>query len=310
VPASLIAAAKKEGKLVFYTVEPDAENNAIAQAFTAKYGIQVEILRLITGPMLERFAGEERAGSANADILQVVDNNVWTDDASWFVNLDKHPVPGWKDYPAVAKHVTCADLMYSVGGITYNTDLVDKAHVPTTYKDLLKPYWKGKLLLTDPRTSPAYMGWAAAVEKKYGISYLKDLAKQDPVLVASASPGAQQVAAGGYYANVMAHLSNSTDLRTSGAPLGFDVMSDVPTGLPTCAGIPADAPHPNAARLFMSWRLTVESQDAACAVVELGSPLVGAKKCVTLPKGWKPTDLAVMDNKTQQDQILSALGIQ
>lgn len=308
--AQLLAAARKEGKVVFYSVETVEMNTALTTAFTAKYGIPVETLRLITGPMLERFAGEQRAGVTNADMIQVVDEAVWKTNANWFVNFDKTPVQGWAAYPAAAKHSTCADMMYSIGGITYNKNLVDAAHIPTTYRDMLKPYWKGKLLLTDPRTSPAYMGWAAAIEKKYGIEFLTKLRAQNPVLVASASPGAQQVAAGAYYANMMAHLSNSTALRTAGAPLGFVVMKDVPTGLPTCAGIPANAPHPNAARLFMTWRMTVEAQNAGCAVVEVGSALKGATKCVKLPTLWKSTDLQIMSDKAHQDRILSALGIQ
>lgn len=306
---ALVAAAKAEGKLVFYSAEPDSLNNSVAAAFQAKYGIPIEFLRLVSGPLTQRFAAEQQSGVATADLLQVVGQSIWTDKPGWFVDLTAHPVQGWANFPQQAEHKTCADMRYSVGVITYNKDLVDKAHVPTTYQDMLAPYWKGKILLTDPRGTPAYMGWAAGIEDKYGIDFLKKLAAQHLAVVDSATPGAQQVAAGAYYANLPAHLSNSTALRQRGAPLGVVVMGDVPTGLPTCMGIAANAPHPNAARLFMTWSMTLESQQAACEKFEAGSPLPEASNCIKLPKGWKPTNLAVMKDEARQKAIVKALGL-
>jgi ABC-type Fe3+ transport system substrate-binding protein len=128
-------------------------------------------------------------------------------------------------------------------------------------------------------------------------------------VVDSATPGAQQVAAGAYYANLPAHLSNSTALRQKGAPLGVVVMGDVPTGLATCMGIAANAPHPNAARLFMTWSLTVASHQAGCSKFEAGSPLPAATKCIKLPQGWKPTNLAVMKDPARQRALVKALGL-
>ena len=306
----LVAAAQKEGKLVFYSAEPDSLNNSLAEAFQAKYGIPIEFLRLVSGPLTQRFASEQQAGVANADLLQVVGQDIWSDQAQWFVDLDKDPVDGWADFPAGTRHSTCVDLRYSVGAITYNKDLVDADHVPKTYLDMLDPYWKGKVLLTDPRGTPAYMGWAGAAVAKYGIDFLKKVAAQQPVLVDSATPGAQQVAAGAYFANFPAHLSNSTSLRQKGAPLGTVIMADVPTGLPTCMGIAANAPHPQAARLFLTWSLTPEAMAVSCKQFEVGVPLADIPNCIKLPDGWKPTDLSVMKDAALQKEIIAALGLQ
>ncbi|TDE03116.1 ABC transporter substrate-binding protein [Jiangella asiatica] len=307
---ALVEAAQEEGRLVHYSVETDEVNAALATAFEAEYGIEVETLRLTTGPMLERFAGEQRAGVTNADAIQVVDQNVWEEYPEWFVELSDDEVPGWSDYPEQARHGTCADMMYSIGGITYNSKAVPPDKVPDSYEDLLDPYWRGKLLLTDPRSTPAYMGWASLMEQTYGIEFLQQLAGQDLSLVESASPGAQQVAAGAFQANVMAHLSNSTELRSQGAPLEFAIVDDPPAGLGTCAGIPANAPHPNAARLFMHWRLTPEAHNAACAVVEIGSPLAEADQCARLPENWEPTPLDAVGDPEAERRLLQALGIE
>lgn len=305
----LIDAAKEEGKVVFYSVEPDALNNAIGQKFTEKYGIPVEFLRLTSTDLTERFSAEQSSQVYSADLIQLVGSPIWEDDADWFVDLESAKLANWDDYPEQARHERCVDLRYSVGGVTYNNQLVDEEHVPTSYEDFLDPWWKGKLLLTDPRGTPAYMGWAAMVEDKYGIEFLEKLSEQDFTLVDSATPGAEKLAAGAAYANFGAHLSNSTAIRNEGAPLDFVVMSDVPTGLATCMGIVAKAPHPNAAKLFAQWSLTKEAQNASCEVFEAANVIEGTD-CIQLPEGWKPTTLEVMSDPDRQERILEALGIE
>jgi iron(III) transport system substrate-binding protein len=306
----LVAAAKAEGKLVFYSVEPDSLNDSLGAAFEAKYGIPIEFLRLTSGPLTQRFASEQEAGVVNPDLIQLVGQDIWSEKPEWFVDLSADPVPNYAEWPDQTKHVTCVDMRYSVGAITYNKDLVPADRIPTTYQDMLDPYWKDKMLLTDPRGTPAYMGWAAAVEAKYGLDFLKKIAAQNPTLVNSATPGAQQVAAGAYFANIAAHLSNSTSLRQQDAPLGVVIMADVPTGLPTCMGIVANAPHPNAAKLFIAWSLTAEATEIACERFEVGVPLPNIKNCIPLPEGWKPTDLAVMKDDALQKSIIQALGLE
>jgi len=305
----LIEAAQAEGSLVFYSTEPDNLNNAIGEAFTAEYGIPIEFLRLTSTDLTERFAAETASGVYTADLIQLVGSGIWADEPQWFVDLDSADLAGWEEYPEDARHDSCADLRYSVGGVTYNNQLVDEAHVPTSYEDFLDPWWTGKILLTDPRGTPAYMGWAAMVEDEYGIEFLEQLALQDFTLVDSATPAAEQLAAGAAYANFGAHVSNSTAIRAAGAPLSFVIMSDVPTGLPTCQGISANAPHPNAAKLFMQWSLTTEAQNSGCAVFEAANVLEGTD-CIALPDGWEPTTLEVMSDPDRQARILEALGIQ
>ena len=305
----LIKAAQAEGKIVFYMTEPDALNSKLGAAFKARYGIDIEFLRLTSTQLAERFAQEQAAGVHLADLLALVGSNIWEDNPEWFVNLEEANLEGWAEWPAEAKQGVCTHTRYSIGGVTYNNQLVDAEHIPTSYEDFLDPWWKGKILLTDPRATPAYMGWAAMIEEKYGLEWLEAFSKQDFTLVDSASPAAEQLAAGAAYANFGAHLSNSTDIRGKGAPLDFVIMSDVPTGLPTCEGIVASAPHPNAAKLFMQWILTYEGQNAGCQVFDAATVLKGTD-CKQLPDGWKPTKLDVTRDPDRQARILSALGLQ
>src|SRR5699024_9355246 len=73
----LVEAAKQEGSLTYYSASVDEMNKALTDAFTAKYGIPVQTLRIATGGLLERFGSEQDAGVAAADVLEVADQVVF-----------------------------------------------------------------------------------------------------------------------------------------------------------------------------------------------------------------------------------------
>lgn len=307
--AQLVAAAKAEGQLTHYSSSNDKYAQAQAKAFYDKYGIKVNIVQLSAAALVQRFSAEQRAGVHSADMLTHTDETLYTQNPSWFEKLSPEAVPYMTQYPDWTKaNPNCQVLNENVQGVTYNTDLVPPDKVPHKWTDMLDPFWKGKILLTDPRTTPAYMSWAAIVEQKYGINYLQDLAKQDVKLVDSATPGSQQVASGAYMANFPAHLSNLGDLPKQGAPIAISVMTDAPGGGVECTAIPANAPHPNAAKLFLNWRMTPEGQAAGCAATAIVPPIPDVKGCVQPPAGWKLPTVDFSD-PAYQAKLVSALGI-
>src|SRR5262245_9153708 len=66
---SLAKAAKDEGSLVLYSAEVQSDIDRITHAFTAEYGIPVEVVRLATGELNQRFSSEAAADSTAADVL-------------------------------------------------------------------------------------------------------------------------------------------------------------------------------------------------------------------------------------------------
>jgi ABC-type Fe3+ transport system substrate-binding protein len=310
--AKLIAQAKQEGSVTVYTVQSDQANTALTQEFTAKYGIQVNVVRLTDGPLKQRFAAEEQSGVKSADVIEVVGSQFMDQNPRWFTKFDSKDLAVLKNYPADDIKSTSAVLYVAPMAITYNTQLVPKKDVPKTWKDLLDSKWAGKILLTDPRASSGYMGWAEEMRKEFGVEYLQGLAKQKFQLVQSGGPGAQQVAAGAEALNFPSGADLSTALRQQGAPLGYVIPSDSGASTVGYSAIPSNAPHPAAARLWTDFRLSVDGQETLCKATEIGSPYPASRvpDCLKLPKDWHPSDYSVWDDQSRTKTILNALGLQ
>ncbi|MGH8915934.1 MAG: ABC transporter substrate-binding protein, partial [Acidimicrobiia bacterium] len=210
----------------------------------------------------------------------------------------------------------CVNVTLVTGGITYSTELAPE-NVPATWEDLLDPMWEGQFALTDPRTSPTYNGWAFLMEQEYGIEYLEGIAAQNPDLFDSASPAAEQIAAGAYLVSAMAHITNSSAVRAAGAPVAFVIPEGPTVGHGSCVGILADAPHPQAAKVMLNFLMSPEAQSAGCdAGVENASPLTETT-CAPLPEGWSPTpkdpetgQFIGQTDEEGQARINAALGIE
>ena len=66
----LIAAAKKEGSVTFYTSMQTQESGPLAKAFEAKYGIKVQLWRATSDQVIQRTVNEARANRQGLDVLE------------------------------------------------------------------------------------------------------------------------------------------------------------------------------------------------------------------------------------------------
>ena len=257
-----VEAAKKEGKVVWYTslALPTAEK--IGKLFEAAYpGIKVEVQRTGSQRILQRVMQEQQANLKLVDVIH-------TSDAGHFVLLKekkllmKYTPAGVDAFPAGFKDKDgyYFTLRATVNVIAYNTKLVSAAEAPKTWKDLLDPKWKGKLVTAHPGYSGVISTHVLALVQLYGWDYFKQLAQNKLMLVQSAvdpagvvASGERQVAVDGgdYYYYQMKKKGNPIEVvyPKEGVPL---VVS------PTA--IASFAPHPNAAKLFTDFTFTRELQ--------------------------------------------------
>jgi iron(III) transport system substrate-binding protein len=257
-----VEAAKKEGKVVWYTslALPTAEK--IAKLFETAYpGIKVEVNRTGSQRILQRVMQELQANLKLVDVIH-------TSDAGHFVLLKekkllmKYTPPGVDAFPARFKDKDgyYFTLRATVNVIAYNTKLVPAAEAPKGWKDLLDPKWRGKMVTAHPGYSGVISTHVLALVQLYGWDYFKQLAQNKPMLVQSAvdpagvvASGERQVAVDGgdYYYYQMKKKGNPIEVvyPKEGVPL---VVS------PTA--IASFAPHPNAAKLFTDFTFTRELQ--------------------------------------------------
>jgi iron(III) transport system substrate-binding protein len=315
--AAAIETAKTEGKATLYTTEVPAWIDVQTKGLKDAYGLDLELgVRGGSGVIEERLSAEMRAGTTPPDLFSVIDRDYFTTNKDWFVNLKEAGLPNYDSYPADAKwQDLCVANKISVSGILYNTSLVPADKAPKAWSDLLDPYWKGKIMLVDPRASNTNMGWAVQMQKAYGMQFLEGIRGQAPALTNSTAPAAEQVAAGAYQVTFLSQTDSSSALRAKGAPLKFVIPEGPTLGTPGCVGILKNGAHQAAAKVLLSYLLSPESQSAACAAgLELQSP-IAANGCYAVPDGWKPTPVEAdgriegTGDQALRQNILDALGI-
>ena len=260
--AALIQAAKKEGKVVWYTSLAIPSSTAIAHAFRTKYaGVDVEVHRTGSQRVLQRVMQEAGAGIKNADVIH-------TSDAGHFVlfkdkgMLMKYIPKGAEIFPAGFKD---KDGFYfgmraTLSVIAYNPKSVAEKDAPKTWKDLLNPKWKGKMVSAHPGYSGIIMTHVLALVNLYGWEYFRELAKNGLHMVQSANDPAGVVASGErpVGANGAEYFYYKT--QKQGNPIKIIYPNE---GIPLVVSpvaIAKDAPHPNAAKLFSEYIFAKESQ--------------------------------------------------
>ncbi|HLN86424.1 MAG TPA: extracellular solute-binding protein, partial [Candidatus Limnocylindrales bacterium] len=138
------------------------------------------------------------------------------------------------------------------------TRQLSKSELPRSYDDLLDPKWKGKLGLEDA----AYVWFVNMIKmkgEKQGVEFMRRLARQDVSLRASTTLLTNLVAAGEIPIAIDLYADDVERTKKAGAPL--DWMAFDPLIVHTIAGgINKNAPHPNAAKLFMDFLLSEEGQ--------------------------------------------------
>jgi iron(III) transport system substrate-binding protein len=143
------------------------------------------------------------------------------------------------------------------------------------------------------------------MSKTYGDSFVERLGAQDLKLVDSTTTGANSVAAGDVVMLAPSNHWSNTPLIEQGAPI-VDAHPAPTTGTEQWMGMVRNAPHPNAAQLFVNYALSPEGQTAECT--NLCTSVLSAPGAIPLPVGYVSPPLEAAD--AQKADLLALLGIQ
>ena len=259
---SRLEAAKKEGKVVWYTslVLPSAEK--VAKLFETAYpGIKVEVHRTGSQRILQRVMQELQANLKIADVVH-------TSDAGHFVLLKEKKLlapytpAGVEKFPAGFKDKDgyYFGLRATVNSITYNTKLLSATEAPKTWKDLLDPKWKGKQVSAHPGYSGVIATHILALVHMHGWDYFKQLAQNKVMLTQSAADPSSVVASGERIIAVNGGDYSAYQLKKKGNPIEIVYPKEGVPLVVSPTAIMVFAPHPNAAKLFTDFTFTREIQ--------------------------------------------------
>jgi iron(III) transport system substrate-binding protein len=260
--AARAEAAKKEGKVVWYTslALPSAEK--VAKLFEAAYpGIKVEVHRTGSQRILQRVMQELQANIKNVDVVH-------TSDAGHYVLLKekkllaRHTPAGVERFPAGFKDRDgyYYGLRATVNVIAYNTQKVAAAEAPKTWKDLLDPKWKGRMVTAHPGYSGVIATHVLALVHLHGWEYFQALAKNQLMLVQSAVDPSGVVASGERPVAVNGGEYTFYQSKKQGNPVEIVYPKEGVPLVVSPTAITSFAPHPQAARLFTDFSFTREVQ--------------------------------------------------
>ncbi|WP_420967628.1 ABC transporter substrate-binding protein [Bradyrhizobium sp. B120] len=263
ITPDLIAAATKEGKLVFYSSMDLPVGEKLGKAFETAYpGIAVQIERSGSERLFQRVAQKFDSNIHAADVVNSADAShfiPWKK-SGWLMpfvpeDVAKHFPDGNRDPDGMA--VTTRLWLSS---IAYNTNLVKAEDAPKSFADLLDPKWMGKMVKGHPAYSGTIMTTTFQIVRELGWPYLEKLAKQRVMQVQSSTDPPKKLSLGERAVMADGNEYGIVLLKEAGQP----VEPVYPTeGTPTISGptgIFAGAPHPSAARLFQAWLHTRQTQ--------------------------------------------------
>ncbi len=191
--------------------------------------------------------------------------------------------PAFKDEDGAFTTVSVNMVTYA-----YNTQAVATTDVPKSALDFLKPMFRGKLITTDPSDDDAGLMAFHAIVEKYGWSYMDKYMNQKPRFTRDGHATVSNAVAAGEMLATFDSTSTTPRLIREGKPIQLVLSQNDPTPLFLVSGaIFKDAPHPNAAKLFLNWYLAPEQQSRNGAF----SP----RSDVAPPAGWQPLSTYNLD---------------
>lgn len=258
--AKSIEAGKKDGKAVAYGSLESDNMDAVVQGFQKKTGITIEYWRASATKVMDRAMSEFRAGKPFADLIVTNDNPLRLMQQHNF--FQKYESPTSSEFPKEAVDPVFGPRYRNVIiGIVYNKSALKPADAPKSLEDLVKPQYKGKIVMPDPTQHTTTTQWVASLYKVMGKEkaekFIRDLAAMKPILVESLLPAAERVSTG-ETPIAITYVKYAYIFGQKGAPLDYVRLGKM-MGDGHYIGLAAKAPHVNAAKAFIDYFLGDDS---------------------------------------------------
>jgi iron(III) transport system substrate-binding protein len=274
ITPELVEAAKKEGKVIYYTSIDLPIAERIAKAFEAKFpGIAVRVERSGAERVFQRIAQEYSSRIYAVDVVN-------SSDAAHFIVWKREGILQPFVPEDVAKHYKpehqdedgqYAAFRVNLCVIGYNTSLVKAADAPKNYADLLDPKWAGKMVKAHPGYSGTIMTATQQMARDLGWEYFEKLAKQRIMQVQSASDPPKKLDLGERAVMADGNEYNLLQIKEKKGPVEIVYATEGTPFVVGPNGIFKNAPNPNAARLFQLYCFSPECQQLVVDVGKLRS---------------------------------------
>ena len=289
--AKLIDAAKREGgKVVVYSSMESSISDGIAAGFKKKTGLEMDYWRGSSTKVLDRALSEHRAGKPLFDVAVTIADPMFLMQREGV--FAKYESPAAADYPkALIDPNLGPNYRTLLIGIVYNTNSIKPADAPKSFEDLVKPQFKGKVIMPDPTQHTTTTQWVASLPKLMGKDradkFIRELAATKPILAESLLPPVER-AVSGEVPIAITLLHYTYVFRQQGAPLDYVRMPKL-LGDGNYVALGNKAPHPNAGKAFIDYFLDDECMNLMSKLGEFVNrkgivpPLEGVDKIQFVP---------------------------
>jgi len=263
VTPELIEAAKKEGKISYYSALELNVAEQLGKAFETKYpGISVRVERSGAERIYQRIGQEQGSGINAVDVANSTDPAHYLDwrAKDWLAPYLPDDVAKYfpaDQFDADGTYATSCAWMEVIG---YNSNLVKPEDAPKSYADLLDPKWQGKIVKAHPGYSGAIMTATFVLSRDLGWTYFESLARQKVMQVQSAADPPKKLLLGERAIMADGNDYNLWLAKDEGKPVDVVYATEGSPLIIVPSAVFRGAPNPNAARLFQSFFLSVEGQ--------------------------------------------------
>lgn len=278
--AKALSVGRQEGLVLVYTSAEASMREELRKSFTEKFGIKLAFVVGSSSEMANKIRTERNYGlylpdayitgyttlinvvKPHGDILEpiepilllpeVIDTKAWLGGKGPYIDKDKMVIG-----------MAAQFMRY----LTRNTELIKEGEI-TSFPDLLKPQYKGKMILRDPTGAGTGNAWVGFMVRLWGLDktqdYLRQFVQQEPVITRDIRLQLESLAHGKYALGVGTSGDTTAEFIKLGAPLASVRTTHGGVILPGggSLGLPSKQAHPNAAIIFINWLLSREGQSA------------------------------------------------
>ncbi|TKT76731.1 extracellular solute-binding protein [Aquamicrobium sp. LC103] len=287
----LYEAAKGEGTITWYVSQTTTEfADGICAQFIERYpGVGCNAVRASGQVVFQRIQQELQAGALQADVMSTNDDGQMyrlkeqNALAQYAPENLEHMVPAMREMADPENYWITSGVSPLV--IAYNTRLVSEEEAPKNWTDLYDPKWKNQVAIGHPGFSGSVGLWTVMIEDLYGWEFFEKLEENAPQIGRSVADGHNLVVTGERKVALAPLSLIEADARGKNSPIAAVFPEDGALMPPSVTGVMSDAPHPNAARLFVNFILGPEISEYLAS--DYRYPL---REGVPLAEGMRPLD--------------------
>jgi len=275
--------ARADSALVLYVGGPTAPWEAMAKAFNARYpGIAISISGGFSNVLDQKIDRQIAFGKLEVDaaILQTIADFVrWKAEG----RLLNYKPEGFDLIDASFKDEDGAFWATMVNAVPYmyNTEKVAAEDVPDSALDFLKPQFVGKAVTPYPADDDVTLWVFHHIVRKYGWGFMDKYMAAKPAFIQGHLGQQRSIGAGQNLVTFDSIYNITAILKKQGMPVDshFPGVDATPIW-PLTGAIFRDAPHADAAKLFLSWLLESPQQSA--------TGTWSGRRDVPPPAGYRP----------------------